>query len=85
MKGNETLSGHPIRCYQLTGKHALSWDNYTVVYMDQPEHSGLLACVGLSGHAAAMVGPHLGKRIPFASLPTGLQRVVTDDLTEDAA
>lgn len=81
---DEIIAGHPIRCYESTTDDVASWDRYTVVYMDQPEHSGLLGSVGLSGHSAAQEGQHLGKRIAFISLPGHLQNIVRADFIEDA-
>ena len=81
VRGNETFNGHSIRCYQLSTKNYLAWDNYTVVYVDQPESAvNTFACVGLSGHGAAKIGRHLGKRIAFSDLPDALRAVVWADL-----
>lgn len=77
-----------IRCYDDGGK---SIDRYTVIYMDQPERlPNTFAAVGMNAtpfhpqgfgqHCTAMPGRHLGKRIPFESLPEDCQRLVRQDL-----
>ena len=84
----EIVLKHPIRCYDSGGKTA---DRFTVVFMDQPGRSPhMFAAVGMNGspfhpqgfgkHCAAMVGRHLGKRVPFASLPDDCRKLVTLDL-----
>lgn len=83
----ELIHGTPVRCYclpQVGGRQG--WDDYTVVYMNTRGQavvgrSDLYECVGMSGHGAAMVGVHLGKRIAFADLPEQLRRVVLSDIT----
>lgn len=86
MRGNELLNSHPIRCYD---DPSCPSDRYTVVFMDQLErtkdakHSALYACYGFSGHSSAAIGKHLGKRVPFKSLPSHIQRIVKDDLCGD--
>ena len=86
---NELVNGQPIRCYDNGGK---TFDRYTVVYMAEPERAtGIFAAVGMSSkpfhpqdfgqHCTAMPGKHLGKRVPFDSLPNDCQRLVTRDLT----
>lgn len=83
----ETILGQRILCYDNEGK---SIDRYTVVYADQPETgSGTFACVGMNSepfhpqgfgqHGTAMIGPHLGKRIAFVSLPADCQKLVLQD------
>ena len=76
-----------IRCYDNGGK---TIDRYTVVYMDRPEReAGLYVAIGASEfpfhplgfgqHCTAMPGRHLGKRIPFESLPKDVQKMVHMD------
>ena len=87
MRGNEIVSGHRIRCYD-NGKTA---DHFTVVYMDWREGE-YFQTVGMSSlpfhpqgvgqHCEAKIGKHLGKRIPFASLPEDCQKLVLQDLEE---
>lgn len=76
-----------VKCYDI-GK---GFDRYTVVYMDRsPEQKKrrntlgpLYECVGISGHSECVIGKHLGKRIPFDSLPDVLKRIVISDLQEE--
>lgn len=92
MSKYERVNGQRIRCYDNGGKTA---DRYTVVYLDDPEtpmpHCKLhYNSVGMSAdpfhpqgfgqHCAAMCGAHLGKRIPFASLPNDCRKLVERDL-----
>jgi hypothetical protein len=77
-----------IKCYDNGGK---TFDRYTVVYLDQPAgHKGnLFECVGMNEtpfhpqgfgqHSIASVGKHLGKEIPFESLPIDCQTLVNRD------
>ena len=84
----ERVNGQRVRCYDYGCTCA---DRYTVVYLDQPEHDDLFACVGMSAspfhpqgigqHSAAKVGRHLGKQIPFASLPEDCRKLVEQDTT----
>lgn len=84
---NETVNGHPIRCYDNGGKSA---DRYTVVYMDAPERAGLFQCLGMDHgpfhpqgigvHSSAMPGRHLGRRVLLSTLPPDCQRAVLQDL-----
>jgi hypothetical protein len=89
MKRNELILGHPLRVYDDGGRSA---DRYTVVFMDRPEsRPQTFECLGMNHepfhpqgigqHSSAMVGRHLGRRIPFASLPPDCQKAVTQDLT----
>ncbi len=77
-----------IECYDDGGKTV---DRYTVVYLDFPTgHWACFEAVGMSAlpfhpqgfgqHTEAMRGPHLGKRIPFSTLPTDCQKLVLQDL-----
>jgi hypothetical protein len=82
----EKVNGQPIRCYDNGGE---TCDRYTVIYMAEPEWAGLFAAVGMSEspfhpqgfgqHCVVMPGRHLGKRIPFDSLPDDCQRLVNRD------
>lgn len=76
-----------IRCYDNGGK---TFDRYTVVYMDEPERErGVYAAIGASEypfhpqgfgqHCSAAPGRHLGRRVPFESLPPDVQRMVVQD------
>lgn len=86
-QNRETINGERIACYDNGGT---SFDRYTVAYLDQPENNGCVAMVGMSDspfhpqgfgqHCAGMTGKHLGKRIPFASLPADCQQLVRQDL-----
>jgi hypothetical protein len=84
----EKINGQRIRCYD-SGPD-LGSDRYTVVYMDQPENERkMFACVGMNEspfspcgigqHSTAMIGKHLGKRIPFEALPEDCQKLVNMD------
>jgi hypothetical protein len=63
-----------VRCYDNDGK---TLDRYTVVLMDQPERKpdtyGAIAAsehgLGVLMYVTAQPGRHLGRRIPFDSLP----------------
>ena len=89
MRGNEIISGKPIRCYDCAGKAV---DHFTVVYMSDKNEYGDYEAVGMSAepfhpqgvgqHCTAKIGKHLGKRIPFNTLPADCQRLVLRDLTE---
>jgi len=85
---HEKVNGHPIACYDDGGKSA---DRYTVVYLDAPERSPkTFLCLGMNHepfhpmgigqHGSAMVGRHLGRRIPFAALPDDCRKAVLQDL-----
>lgn len=83
----ERINGHPVRCFDNGGRTA---DRYTVVYMDLPEGPGLFGSRGMSAdpfhpqgvgiYCAALPGRHLGKRVPFSSLPAKCQKLATQDL-----
>lgn len=76
---DERINGTRIKCYATPEKPG-DFDRFTVVYVGQvADYRGHIECVGLSGHASCQVGRHLGKRVPFASLPEHLQSVVMDD------
>jgi hypothetical protein len=88
----ELVLGARVACYDNENK---TIDRYTVVYMDQPERAhNTFACVGMSDspfhpqgfgqHSTAMPGRHLGKRIPFASLPADCMHLVEQDLRPEA-
>ena len=76
----------PVRIYDNGGR---TFDRYTAVYRDQPEHGGCFAARGMSANpfhpqgfgqmGAAMDGSHLGKRIRFDDLPTDCARLVYQD------
>lgn len=78
-----------IKCYDNGGK---TFDRYTVIYLSQPTTNGRYAAVGMSKnpfhpqgfgqHTEAIPGSHLGKVIPFESLPQDCQAVVKNDLVE---
>ena len=84
----ERVNGQRIAVYD-NGK---SGDRYTVVYLDSPEGYNLYHCVGMSGapfwpqgvcqHGLAKLGRHLGKRIPFATLPEDCRKVVERETQE---
>lgn len=89
MKNIETINNSKIACYDNGGKTA---DRFTVVYVGQPERAAnTFACVGMDSdpfhpqgigqHSSAMLGAHLGRRIPFAQLPEDCRKLVTQDLT----
>jgi hypothetical protein len=69
----ETASGPArVRCYESAGE----WDKWTVLFADEKSTVGnpnLRTCVGLSGTGAGLPGKHLGKRVPFASIPDQLK------------
>ena len=84
----EKINGQKIRCYDSGPDKGM--DRYTVVYMDQPENGRkMFAAVGMNEspfhpqgigqHCTAMIGKHLGKRIPFDSLPEDCQKLVNMD------
>ena len=85
--GYERVNGKRIACYD-DGK---SVDRYTVVYLDEPAgEPGLYAAVGMNAspfhpqgfgqHTTAMLGRHLGRRIPFGQLPEDCRKLVMGDL-----
>jgi hypothetical protein len=90
MHGNEMVEGHPIKVYDDGGR---SIDRYTVVFMDQHEHSFIcgrsFACLAMNGapfhpqgfcqHSQTRIGSHLGKRIAFAALPDDCQKAVRQE------
>lgn len=89
---NETVNGHPIRCYDNGGRSA---DRYTVIYMDAPEHRpGTFGARGMDDrpfhpqgfgmYCDAMPGRHIGRRVLFSTLPPDCQRAVLQDLTPTA-
>lgn len=68
-----------VRCYN---NHGETLDRYTVVFMDQPERTpaGTYNAIGASETGAgflmgvtAMPGRHLGRRIPYDTLPTAVK------------
>ncbi len=84
----ERIGESRIRCYDNGGKTV---DRYTVVYMDFPERQrGFFLSLGMSEdpghpqgfgqHTVAMLGAHLGRRVPFRMLPGRCRRVVLADL-----
>jgi hypothetical protein len=85
---NEIILGQPVRCYD-SARHGM--DRYTVVYMHWPEKAcSTYSAIGMDSrpfhpqgvgmHCAAMPGRHLGKRIPFSTLPPDCQKAVLQDL-----
>jgi len=80
-----------IKCYDNGGK---TIDRYTVVYLDQscPKANGqkLYQSVGMNAHpfhpqgfgqhGECLPGRHLGRLIPFESLPEDCQKLVRQDL-----
>lgn len=75
----ELINGTKIKCYATPEKPG-HFDRFTVVYPGTVADSrGNLECVGLSGHGAAQYGRHLGKRVPFSTLPQQLQNGVRAD------
>lgn len=82
----DIVNGKRVKCYDDGGK---ALDRYTVVYLDEPCGNHLFACLGMSEHpfhpqglgmhSTAMVGAHLGRRIPFASLPPDCRKAVEQD------
>ena len=88
---DEIIEGQKIRCYDNGGK---TCDRYTVVYMDQQHpQEGVFESVGMNGapfhpqgfgqHGGAMPGKHLGRRVPFESLPADCQKLVRQDLSTE--
>ena len=86
----DTVNNQRVKCYDNGGT---TFYRYTVVYIDQPERRvNTFACVGMSDnpfhpqgygqHATAMVGRHLGRRIPFVSLPPDCRKVVEQDTNQ---
>ena len=90
MHGNELIEGHLIKVYDDGGR---SIDRYTVVFMDKPAHSFIcgrsFSCLamnrapfhpqGFCQHSEARIGSHLGKRIPFESLPEDCRKAVLQE------
>ena len=70
-----------IKVYDNGGE---TFDRYTIVLMDCPEHGGLFACYcmsenprsGVGGHASCQVGSHLGKLIDIDMLPRECREVL---------
>ncbi len=84
----ERVGEASVRCYDNGGK---TRDRYTVVYMDFPEQQrGFFLSLGMSEnptdpqgygqHTTTMMGSHLGRRVPFESLPERCRRVIEVDL-----
>ena len=85
---SERIGASRIRCYDNGGQTV---DRYTVVYMDFPERQrGFFLSLGMSEdpshpqgfgqHSVAMLGAHLGRRVPFETLPESCRRVIEADL-----
>ena len=85
---SERIGASRIRCYDNGGQTV---DRYTVVYMDfQERQRGLFLSLGMSEdpshpqgfgqHSVAMLGAHLGRRVPFETLPESCRRVIEADL-----
>ena len=80
-----------VRCFDSEGKAA---DRYTVVFLKNKERwtsdGWLYGCLAMNGwpfhpqgfcqHSTAVLGRHLGKKIPFTSLPLDCQKAVFMDL-----
>lgn len=86
---DEYINGTRIKCYAQPENTSCptNWDRFTVVYphMKYNPSGTLVWCVGLSGHSGTVVGRHLGKRVPFATLPASLRRTVEMDCGAVAA
>ncbi len=76
---------------QIFDNDGATFDQYTVVYRDEPErHPGLFAAramsqnpshpQGFGQYCTAMPGKHLGPRIELKDLPLACQRLVHSDL-----
>ena len=87
----EKVNGKRIACYD-SGKDDGS-DRYTVSYLDwELETNGFVPGVGMNAtpfhpqgigqHCSMVLGRHLGKRIPFASMPEDCQRLVRQDMAD---
>jgi hypothetical protein len=94
MTHTEMIDGKPIRVYDSGEKIP---DRYTVVFMNRADYGyslleDLYPCLGMSAlpfhpqgiaqHSDCRLGKHLGKRIPFASLPEDCQKAVRQDLAQ---
>lgn len=83
---DDVVCGQRVRCYD-KGRGA---DRYTAVLVDQPAYGvcvlGALRCLsmgpdpfhpqGFGQHAVAVIGPHLGQRVPFADMPADCRQFV---------
>jgi hypothetical protein len=85
---HEKVNDHPIICYDNGGR---SFDRYTTMFLhitgwrhgefcylamsERPFHPQ-----GFGQHGYGCVGRHLGKRIPFSTLPPDCQKAVLQDL-----
>ena len=87
----DIVNGKRVKCYDNGGK---TFDRYTVIYLDEPEAEGAFAgnvynSIGMSEHpqhpqgfgqhCTAECGFHLGRRIPFVSLPPDCRKAVEHD------
>jgi hypothetical protein len=91
----ETVKGVRIACYDNGGesfdRYTVVYMDERDGCPSLPLGRGnLFACIGMSSepfhpqgfgqHSTAMPGPHLGRRIAFASLPEDCQKVVLRDV-----
>ena len=88
---SETVLKRQVACYDNGGR---SFDRFTVVFLDCPERGwrqfSALAMSerpfhpqGFGQHCTAVPGRHLGRRIPFATLPADCQKAVEQDLSTE--
>lgn len=90
--GNSLPSGDwaTVRVYDNSGK---TRDRYTVVFIDRPTiEVNTWECVAMSHditspqgfyqHSVCKLGRHLGKRIPFAELPSEHRKRIIQELRE---
>ena len=91
MRGTEKVAGYRVAIYDNGGKTA---DRYTVCLVDCPETGGCVEALclselegsmwdymGISCFDMAARGPHLGRRIPFASLSPYMQKHIVNRLS----
>lgn len=88
---NEVIEGTRIRCYDLDD--GVTFDRYSVLFIDEPWAAGTVTCLGMSEDPFAPYGfgqhceadprsKGLGKRIRFGDLPSGCQEAVLQDIAD---
>lgn len=89
----KTLTKHQQKNLRIYDNNGKTFDQYTAVYMDQPERQdGIYAARGMSEfpfdpqgfgiYCTAMPGRHLGKRIKFEDCPIDVQKCILQDLED---
>ena len=95
MRGNETIEGKRIQVYD-NGGLTIDRYTVCFIDIDMRNLNGHgqvsrhIPCLGMNGapfhpqgfcqHSECSTGPHLGRRIPFATLPADCQKAVKQDI-----